>query len=108
MSGSPCPQSSRGSSLWFTRRTTSSVNCSGLHIGLIQVKEEGTTGFSEGGQGCSEGFSEGEAQGKSQGAALPAQGKHPAHPDSFNWIYILFKIGNFGDISYFFSLNIDA
>ena len=45
------------------------------HIGLIQVKEEGWTGFSEGWKGCSEGFSEGKAQGKSQGAALLAQGK---------------------------------
>ena len=40
------------------------------YIGLIQVKEEGWTGFSEGWQGCSEGFPEGEARGKSQGAAL--------------------------------------
>ena len=30
---------------------------------LIQVKEEGWTGFSEGWQGCSEGFPEGKAQG---------------------------------------------
>ena len=35
-------------------------------IGLIQEKEEGWTGFSNGWQGCSEGFPEGEAQGKSQ------------------------------------------
>ena len=33
--------------------------------GLIQVKEEGWTGFSEGWQGCSEGFPKGKAQGKS-------------------------------------------
>ena len=44
-------------------------------IGLILVKEEGRTGFSEGWQGCSEGFPEGEARGKSRGAALPARGK---------------------------------
>ena len=31
-------------------------------IGLIWVKEEGKTGFSEGWQGCSEGFPEGEAR----------------------------------------------
>ena len=37
------------------------------NIGLIQVKEEGWTGFSEGWQGCSEGFPEGEARGKSRG-----------------------------------------
>ena len=43
--------------------------------GLIQVKEEGWSGFSEGWQGCSEGFPEGEARGKSWGAALPAPGK---------------------------------
>ena len=42
---------------------------------VIQVKEEGWTGFSEGWQDCSEGFPEGEARGKSRGAALPAQGK---------------------------------
>ena len=29
---------------------------SNANIGLIQVKEEGWTGFSEGWQGCSEGF----------------------------------------------------
>ena len=39
---------------------------------LIQVKEEGWTGFSEGWQGCSDEFPEGQAQGKSRGAALPA------------------------------------
>ena len=33
--------------------------------GLIQVKEEGWTGFSEGWQGCSEGFPKGKARGKS-------------------------------------------
>ena len=36
-----------------------------VYTGLIQVKEEGLTGFSEGWQGCSEGFLEGEARGKS-------------------------------------------
>ena len=46
-----------------------------IENGLIRVKEEGWTGFSDGWQGCSEGFPEGEAQGKSQGAALPARGK---------------------------------
>ena len=35
-------------------------------IGLIQVKEEGWTGFFEGWQGCSEGFPKGEARGKSR------------------------------------------
>ena len=44
-------------------------------IGLIRVKEEGWTGFSEGWQGCSEGVPEGEAQRKSRGADLPARGK---------------------------------
>ena len=34
-------------------------------IGLIHVKEEGWTGFSEGWQGCSKGFPEGKAPGKS-------------------------------------------
>ena len=38
------------------------------HIGLIQVREEGWTGFSKGWQGCSEGFPKGEAGGKSQGS----------------------------------------
>ena len=37
-------------------------------IGLIQVKEEGWTRFSEGWQGCSEGFPEGKARGNSLGA----------------------------------------
>ena len=27
---------------------------------------------------------------------------NPIHPNSFIWIYIQFKIGHFGDISYFF------
>ena len=45
------------------------------YIGIIQVKEEGWTGFSGGWQGCSEGFPEGKARRKSQGAALPARGK---------------------------------
>ena len=50
----------------------------GIKNGLIEVKEEGWTEFSEGWHGCSEGFPEGEARGKSQGAALPV---------SCNWIY---------------------
>ena len=41
-----------------------------MHIGLIQVKEEGWMGFSEGWQGCSEGFPEGEARGKSRGQQM--------------------------------------
>ena len=52
-------------------------------IGLIQVKEEGWTVFSEGWH--------------------PYQPKeNPVHPDSFTWIYILFKIGHFGDYFLFF------
>ena len=43
--------------------------------GLIQVKEEGWTGFSEGWHGGSEGFPKGEVRGKSLGAALSARGK---------------------------------
>ena len=74
-------------------------------IGLIQVKEEGWTGFSEGWQGYSAAFPEGKAQGKSWGAALPAE-ENLVHPDSFTWIFILFKIRHFGDISDF--LNIDV
>ena len=57
--------------------------------------------FSEGWQGCSEGFPEGEAGGKYRGAALPARG-NAVHPESFTWIYIIFKIGHFGDYSEFF------
>ena len=71
------------------------------YIGLIQVKEEGWKGFSEGWQGCSEGFPERNAPGKSRGTALPARGK-PCPSDSFTWIYILFKIGHFGDNSELF------
>ena len=44
-----------------------------VYTGLIQVKEEGWMGFSDGWQGCSEGFPKGRARGKSQGAALPAR-----------------------------------
>ena len=29
--------------------------------------------------------------------------ENPVHPDSLTWIYILFKIGHFGDISDFFN-----
>ena len=63
-----------------------------MYNGLIQVKEEGWTEFSEGRQGCSEGFSEGKALGNPD----------LVHPDSFTWIYILFKKRHFGDISDFF------
>ena len=52
----------------------------GLQIGLIEVKEEGRTGFSKGWQGCSKGFPEGKA--------LPV-----VLPDSFTPIYLLFPIG---------------
>ena len=72
-------------------------------IGLFQLKEEGWTGFYQGWQGCSEGFPGGKAQGKSRGAALSAR-ENPVHPDSFTWIYILFKIGYFGDLSDFFQI----
>ena len=50
------------------------IELSSNRIGLIQVKEEGKTGFSEGRQGCFKGFPEGRAQGKSRGSALPVQG----------------------------------
>ena len=53
-------------------------------IGLILVKEEGRTGFSEGWQGCSEG----------NGEEQPYQPEeNPILPDSFTWIYITFLIG---------------
>ena len=61
-------------------------------IGLIQVKEEGWTGFSDGWQRCSEGFPDGNPE------EQPCQPEeNPVHPDSFTWIYILFKLGHFGD-----------
>ena len=31
--------------------------------------------------------------------------KNPIHPDTFTWIYILSKIGYFGDISDFFLIS---
>ena len=46
-----------------------------VNLGLIQVKEEGWTGFSVGWQGCAGGFPKGKTRGKSQGAARPARGK---------------------------------
>ena len=40
-------------------------------------------------------------------AGLPCQPKeNPVHPDSFTWLYILFKIGHFGDISDFFKNDV--
>ena len=51
-----------------------------VNTGLIQVKEEGLTGFSKGWQGCSE--------------EQPCQPEeNSVHPDSFTRIYILSKIG---------------
>ena len=55
-------------------RLASPTTTSGQY-GLIRVKEEGRTGFSEGLEGCSKGFPKGKAQGKSRGAAMPARGK---------------------------------
>ena len=57
---------------------------------LIQVKEDGWMGFSEGWQGCSE-----------EQPCLPEG--NSVHPDSFSWIKIPFKIGHFGDNSVFSS-----
>ena len=58
-------------------------------------------GFSENWQGCSEGFPEGKPEGNPE--ELPCQPEeNPVHPDSFTWIYIIFKIGYFGKISDFF------
>ena len=51
-----------------------------MMTGLIQVKEEGWTGFSKGWQRCSEGFPKGKVWGKSWGAALPAQRKPRPSP----------------------------
>ena len=82
-------QFKQNSQLFNTIRITKMYQ---VHNGLIQVKEEGWTGFSEGWQGCSEGFPKGEAR---------------ENLDSFTWIYILIEIGHFGDISDFFS-NIDV
>ena len=65
-----------------------------MYIGLIQEQEEGWTEFLEGWQGCSEGNLE----------EQPCQHEeNQVHLYSFSWIYILFKIGSFGDISNFFS-----
>ena len=55
-------------------------------------------GFSEGWQGCSEGYPEGKAQGKSEEQPCQPE-ENPVHPDTFSWIYILLKIGHFGDFS---------
>ena len=64
-------------------------------IGLIQIKEAGWTGFYEGWQGCSE-------ENPKEQPCQPEE--NPVFPDSFTWIYILFKIGHFGDISDFFQI----
>ena len=59
-------------------------------------KREEWMGFSEGWQGCSEGNP------KEQ----PCQPEEsPLHHDSFFSIYILIKIGHFGDISDFFKYS---
>ena len=71
--------------------------------GLIQIKEEGWTGFSECREACSEGFPEGKATGKSLEAALPAR-QRPRPSRLFNKVYILFKIGRFGDLFSFFQI----
>ena len=69
--------------------------------GLIQLQEEGWTGFSEGWQGCSEGFPKGKARGHLE--EQPCQpNENLVHLDSFTGIYILFKIGYFADFSVFF------
>ena len=53
----------------------------------------GRTGLSSGWQSCSSGFC-------SEQPSQPME--NPLHPSSFTWIYIIFKIGHFGEISDFF------
>ena len=84
--------------LWFFLKNTLWQN------GLIQVKEEGRTGFSNGWQGCSKGFPEGKAQKKSWGAALWAWGKpRPSRLFYLDFtfylkLYILVNFLNFSSI----------
>ena len=53
-------------------------------------------GFPKGWQGCSKGFPKSEARWKSRGA------ENSVHSNCFTWIYILFKIGHFSDVSEWF------
>ena len=71
-------------------------------IGLIQVKEEGWTGFSEGWQGCSEGFSKAKPDGNPEEPPCQPE-ENPVNWDSFTWIYILFEREHFRDFA-----NIDV
>ena len=77
--------------LWFgihsplkilNERMTQLMSDEGVYIGLIQVKVEGWTGFSEEKPCHSE--------------------ENPVHPDSCTWIYILFKTGHFVHLSKYF------
>ena len=52
-------------------------------------------GFSKGSQGCSE-------ENPEEQPCQPEE--NLVHPDSFTWIYILFRIRHFGDILFFFIL----
>ena len=80
---------------WTTQVKTYLVQWYSLYwIGLIRVKEKGSTGFSKGCQGCSKGFSVGEGQGKSQGTALLHE-ENPVILDYFTQIKIIFQIGFF-------------
>ena len=58
-------------------------------------------GFQRAGRAAPRVFPRAKAEGNPEEKPCQPE-ENPVHPDSFNWIYILFKIGHFGDISDFF------
>ena len=72
-------------------------------IGLIQVKEEGWTRFSEGWQDCSKGFPRAKPKGNLEEQPCQPE-ENSVNPHSLTWIYIIFKILHLDDISYFFHI----
>ena len=70
-------------------------------LGVIRVKEGGRTGLPRAGRAVPRDFPRAKPEGNPEEQLCQPE-ENPVHPNSFTWIYILFKIGHFGDISDFF------
>ena len=66
-------------------------------MGKSKLKRREGRGFPRAGRAALRDFLRAKPEGNPEEQPCQTE-ENPVHPDSFAWIYILFKIGHFGDI----------